>query len=50
MSFKMEKKTVKLEFEKNKNIRLMPTYYTSVNNKMVKKFTGQGQVTYSCNY
>ena len=44
LSFKMEKKTVTLELEKNKNIRKLASYYTSINQKVVKKSVGAGQV------
>jgi len=47
VSFKMEKKTVILELEKNKNIPQLASYYTTENDKLVKKSLGEGQVTYS---
>jgi len=44
VSFKMENKTVKLEFVRNEYIPQLTSYYTSENDKLVKKFVGEGEV------
>ena len=48
ISFAIESNVVRLEFERNKYIHQLPSYYTSQNQcRLIRRSLGEGQVIYS---